>query len=154
MLNRGLLMLSLLAGSAAGEPEIHRCPQDDGTVAFQQTPCRPAAAEPTGTTDADGPNGDGAARDRPLPASAGAASQRPRPESMRESAPPRQPTPPAETEQPVPMSVDRAECEKSARDAIDAIDAELKASGNTENDRARLDELLELTRQLRLCRRL
>ena len=73
---------------------------------------------------------------------------------MRESAPPRQPTPPAEPEQPVPMSADRAECEQTARDAIDAIDAELKASGNTENDRARLDELLELTRQLRLCRRL
>ena len=149
-----LLMLALLAGSAAGEPEIYRCPQDDGTVAFQQTPCSPAAAEPTGTTDANGPNADGEARDRALPDSAGAAAQRPRPESMRESVPPRQPTPAAEPEPPVPMSADRAECEKSARDAIDAIDAELKASGNTEDDRARLDELLELTRQLRLCKRL
>ena len=43
------LMLVLLAGTgAATEPEIYRCTQDDGTVAFQQMPCRPAAAPQPG----------------------------------------------------------------------------------------------------------
>ncbi|MEJ2258630.1 MAG: hypothetical protein P8X98_16895, partial [Woeseiaceae bacterium] len=66
-------------------------------------------------------------------------------------------SPPASTKpvRPEPVSQDRAECEKMTRDAIDAIDLEMRNTAYTkEQGQEYLAELLELTRQLRDCRQL
>lgn len=149
--HKALLMLALLAGFATGataEPEIYRCTQDDGTVAFQQMPCRSAPVAPPETRQADEPQYEEQTQTRPEPGGARL------PSSISDSAPPEQTEVDPDPRKPVAVSGNRADCEKSARDAIDAIDAELQASGNPENDRARLDELLKLTRRLRLCKEL
>jgi len=135
-MNYTLLALSLAAAGAAAETEVHRCPMEDGTVAFQEMPCpEPAAAAGDGveTSESDGetPGADEDAVDFVNPFDAPA-------------------TPPVEPALPEPVSGDRAECEKTARDAIDAIDAEIAAAGETAQKR--LPELLALTGQLRACK--
>jgi len=56
---------------------------------------------------------------------------------------------------PEPVSPDRAECQKTTRDAIDAIDLELRENAYTkEEGQAYLADLLELTQQLRACKQL
>lgn len=149
-------MLVLLAGSGASvadEPEIYRCAQEDGTVAFQQMPCRPAAVAQPDPRDAEEAVTGNDASHRGATTDASPQAPKPGARSIPDAAPSAETAGNAER-QPVPVSGDRADCEKSARDAIDAIDAELRASSKSDNDRARLDELLELTRQLRLCSRL
>lgn len=151
MRQNALLMLALLAGFATGttaEPEIYRCTQDDGTVAFQQMPCQPAPVAQPETRKANESQYEEQMQTRPEPGSARL------PSSTTDTAPPEQTEVEPDQRKPVAVSGNRADCEKSARDAIDAIDAELQASGNPENDRARLDELLKLTRRLRLCKEL
>lgn len=62
-----------------------------------------------------------------------------------------------DTSQPDPVvsiSGDRAACEKSARDAIDAIDLEMRKGFTPEKRQQHLDELLVLTQRLRECKRL
>ncbi|NND36750.1 MAG: hypothetical protein HKN81_06390 [Gammaproteobacteria bacterium] len=62
---------------------------------------------------------------------------------------PMTPTPPERA------SIDRAECEKTTRDAIDAIDREMRAHAySKEQGQEYLAELLELTQQLRACKQL
>lgn len=61
----------------------------------------------------------------------------------------------SEGTQPEAPSQDRAECEKTTRDAIDAIDLEMRTATYTrEEGREYLAELLELTQQLRACKQL
>jgi hypothetical protein len=56
---------------------------------------------------------------------------------------------------PGPVSQDRAECEKTTRDAIDAIDLEMRETAYTkEQGEEYLAELLVLTQQLRACKQL
>ncbi|MGI9238621.1 MAG: hypothetical protein ACR2QZ_14580, partial [Woeseiaceae bacterium] len=65
--------------------------------------------------------------------------------------------PPAPVESTLPerISQDRDECEKTTRDAIDAIDLEMRESSySKEQGQEYLAELLELTRQLRACKQL
>jgi hypothetical protein len=53
------------------------------------------------------------------------------------------------------LSQDRAECEKTTRDAIDAIDLEMRETACTkEQGQEYLAELLALTQQLRGCKQL
>ena len=53
------------------------------------------------------------------------------------------------------MSQNRAECEKTTRDAIDAIDLRMRQSPYTQEEgRAYLEELRVLTQQLRACKQL
>lgn len=122
-----LVSLLLVFTGASAETEIFRCPQADGTIAFQEMPC----AEPV---------------DKPEP------EQEPEPEP--EIAEPISQIPVA-GHFPRPASQDRGECEKTARDAIDAIDLQMRASSYTreelENFKA---ELRVLTRQLRACKQL
>lgn len=67
-----------------------------------------------------------------------------------ETAPTQPETAPSE-----PVSQDRAECAKITRDAIDAIDLEMRTSTYTRDEgRAYLVELRELTQQLRACKQL
>lgn len=127
-----LLTLLIHCASASAETEIFRCPMDDGTVAFQETPC----PEPV---------------EEELPEVEEAA------ETAEAEFAPMEPISqiPVSDPLPPPSSQDRAECEKTARDEIDAIDLEMRASSYTreelENFKA---ELRVLTRQLRACKQL
>ena len=134
-----LLLLTAPGIAVRAEQEIHRCPQADGTVAFQETPC-PETAD-TADLAADEQAGDGAS-----PETDGFfdfVNPFDNPEAA-ETAP--------EPEQHALPSRDRAECEKLTRDAIDAIDLELQKGHTEEEGRQYLAELLELTRQLRACK--
>lgn len=136
-----LILVAIPGVTGAAETIIHRCAQDDGTVAFQETPC--AEADVKGETEDDTPpGGEGAAPAdeffefvNPFDKPAGDAAQ-------------------SEPESALPPSEDRAACEKETRDAIDAIDAELQNGQSTGDARQHLAELLELTRQLRACKAL
>ncbi len=126
-------MFLFAAGSSLADTEIHRCTQDDGTVAFQEMPC----AEPAESND------DVSGDDEPVVEDDFFDFVNPFDE------PPR---PATETE---PVSQDRAECEKLTRDAIDAIDLEMRETRySKEQGDEYLAELLELTRQLRACKAL
>jgi len=137
-----LLLLLMVPGIAVrAEQEIHRCPQADGTVAFQETPCPETAS----ATDV--------AADDPVEDSAQPAT-----DSVFDFVNPfdnPEATEPApEPEQHTLPSRNRAECEKSTRDAIDAIDLEMRKGYTEEQGRQYLAELLELTDQLRACKTL
>jgi hypothetical protein len=129
----------MLAGTGiAADGEIHRCLLDDGTIAFQELPCAQSGVSPTNESskddDADAaPTADDDALDFVNPFD--------------------EPAAPVAAAQPAPPSEDRAACEKAARDAIDAIDQEMREESYTrEQGQQYLAELLELTRQLRACK--
>ena len=140
-----LLVLMLAAASAAADTEIHRCLLDDGTMAFQEMPCPERAADANDDNESDESRDAGedpAAGDDAFdfvnpfdePAGTPAAAEKARPE---------------------PPSQDRAECEKTTRDAIDAIDLEMRETAYTkEQGEEYLAELLVLTQQLRGCKQL
>ena len=139
------IVLILAATSAYADTDIYRCPLDDGTIAFQEMPC----AEPDPTTD-DGEDAMDRGRDTPASDSGDDAFDFVNPFDEPAAA-----SVPVETALPEELSEDRAACEKTTRDAIDAIDLELsKNTGSKEQNREYLAELLELTRQLRACKRL
>lgn len=132
-----LLLFVPLASEA--QTEIYRCPQPDGTVAFQGQPCPetpppPEPAEPQPDARAEAPGDDFFDFENPF------------------DAPPEEPSrPPAEGEAP---SEERERCEKQARDAIDAIDLEIRRDASREQREEYLPRLRELTRQLRACKAL
>lgn len=140
-----IFALMLAAASAAADTEIHRCLLEDGTIAFQEMPCIERAVgaddgsesgERRGAGENPAADDDAFDFDNPFdePASPPAA---------------------AETTGPEPVSQDRAECEKKTRDAIDAIDLEMRETAYTkEQGQEYLAELLALTQQLRGCREL
>ena len=138
-------VLILAAASATADTEIHRCLLDDGTIAFQEMPCsEPTVDENDGSESGEsrGAGEDPAADDDAFdfvnpfdePASLPAATEPTRPE---------------------PVSQNRAECEKTTRDTIDAIDLEMRETAYTkEQGQEYLAELLALTQQLRGCKQL
>ena len=127
-----LFCLLLALASASANAEIHRCPQADGTVAFQETPCPDPAPEETIEAKAE------PAEEAPLPETAVIT-----------------PTEEPELVLPESLSRDREQCEKATRDAIDAIDLEMRQTSYTkEEGEAYLARLLELTEQLRACKQL
>ena len=148
-MRRLLLMTGLISGIALAQTqpslpgqagaEIFRCPQPDGTISFQGMPCEePAEPDETGNQDDAGME---SGRDdfdfiNPFDAPAESAQD----ETPVESRP--------------PLSADRAQCEKQARDAIDAIDLEMRSGYTKAEGEAYLAELLELTRALRACKAL
>ena len=132
-----------LGASAGAQPEIHRCTQKDGTVAFQEMPC----PEPVDDEGGNGDDSDESDGDVSAPGDDFFDFVNPFDE-------PEEPPAPAETGPAVPASRDRAECEKTARDAIDAIDLEMRKGATKEERRRYLAELLELTQQLRACKQL
>lgn len=139
-------LLLVLGTCTFAQSGIHRCTQDDGTVAFQQMPCE----EETNSvvTDAAGTEHD--ERNNVDPPDSGD-------DAFDFSSPFDEPAdPPAapQPDRPAPISKDRATCEKSARDAIDAIDLELRKGFAPEKRQQHLDELLKLTQQLRECKQL
>lgn len=138
------MVVMMLAGTgASADTEIHRCLLDDGTVAFQETPC----PEPAANTDDESEAGDGRGTGK-SPADGDDVSDFASP--FDEPAAPATPSEP-----PAPVSQTRAECEKTTRDAIDAIDLEMKqAAYSEEQGQEYLAELLALTAQLRACKQL
>ena len=139
------LILLLAASGAAADAEIYRCPLDDGTFAFQQMPC----PEPAEASDEPEPGPETEPLPHPLP--------EPLPQPLPESSPSPSPEEPRPAEPPLParLSNDRAACEKETRDAIDAIDLEMRqTSYSQEQGEQYLADLLALTRQLRACKQL
>ncbi len=140
------MVVMMLAGTgASADTEIHRCLLDDGTVAFQETPC----PEPAANTDDESEAGDGRSTGE-SPADGEDLSDFASPFDQ-----PAAPATPSEPRLPAPVSRTRAECEKTTRDAIDAIDLEMKqAAYSDEQGQEYLAELLALTAQLRACKQL
>lgn len=144
-----LFSLSNPADSAT--PEIHRCIQDDGTVAFGETPC-PAADPPEAGDEADEKTigSEGVDRDDTT-ASDGffdftnPFDEPPADEPEAEAVPAAPPELPSE---------DRVACEQTTREAIDAIEVQMRTGYTPEEGQAYLADLLELTTQLRACKEL
>jgi len=155
---RGLALAALLLSmTAAADAEIFRCPQPDGSVAFQGMPCPDeaaatvddeAASEASAEAIADNDSGDEFLDEdafvNPFDLPAGAQ------ETSTES--PAAELPAADL--PEALSADRSACEETTRRAIDAIDAELDADTTDGDAKSRMDELLALTQQLRACKTL
>ena len=140
-----IAVLMLAGTSAAADTGIHRCLLDDGTVAFQETPCSEQAV------DAD----DGSEADESPSAGEPPAADDDAFDFVNPFDEPATPPTPSEPELPEPVSLDRAECEKTTRDAIDAIDLEMRENPDTKQQREEyLAELLALTQQLRACKQL
>ena len=143
---RFTVSLSTLAGtSVTADTEIHRCALEDGTIAFQEMPCAKPVAKAAdkieaGRSDVD--NGRAAASDKVF-------------DFVNPFDDPASPSAPAEAALPEPASQDRAECEKTTRDAIDVIDLEMRETAYTKQQgREYLAELLKLTQRLRACKQL
>lgn len=131
-----LVALLLTVASAGADTEIHRCLLDDGTFAFQEVPCSEPGESNAGRDDSE------------TPAAADDVVDFVNPFDEPADAP-------AEPQLPERLSTDRAACEKETRDAIDAIDLEMRETAYSEEQgRHYLADLLELTNQLRACKRL
>jgi hypothetical protein len=141
----GIVILMLAGTGTTADTEIHRCLLDDGTIAFQQKPCSEPAAN---ADDGSGVGESKSARETPAAADDVLDFVNPFDE-------PPSPPAPSEPELPEPVSQDRAECEKTTRDAIDAIDLEMRENPyTTEQAEEYRAELLALTQQLRACKQL
>lgn len=128
-----MALLFVVCGAVA-DTEIYRCPLEDGTFAFQETPC-PEPEESNADPETVAADEDAADFDNPF--------------DVREEPPP------ATSPLPENLSTDRAACEKETRDAIDAIDLEMRETAYSEEQgKQYLAELLTLTRQLRACKQL
>ncbi|HEX7719899.1 MAG TPA: hypothetical protein VF389_08835 [Woeseiaceae bacterium] len=140
-----LLVLILIGTGVAADTEIHRCLLEDGTFAFQEMPCSLPAAEADNASesgDVHEDSGTHAVNDDGF-------------DFVNPYDEPASSPMPSETTLPERISQDRAECEKTARDAIDAIDLKLREDAHTkEQGRANLADLLLLTQQLRACKQL
>jgi hypothetical protein len=139
-----VFVLMLAAASTAADTEIHRCLLDDGTIAFQEMPCpEPAADASDGSESGETRNAE------ETPAADDAF------DFVNPFDEPASPETAAEPTRPEPVSQDRAVCEKTTRDAIDAIDLEMRETAYTpEQGQEYLAELLTLTQQLRRCKQL
>jgi len=135
-------LLLIVVATAMAQSEIYRCAQEDGTVAFQQTPCEVASDQ---AADAAPDEQDAVEPD---------AASDPAPEPSAVFAEPADAPAAKPDESTAPLSEDRANCEKSARDAIDAIDLEMRKGYSREQGPAYRDQLLKLTQQLRDCKKL
>jgi hypothetical protein len=129
-----VIALVLPAATLGADTEIHRCPQQDGTVAFQETPCPPI-------------QGDAAQHDISAP-----ESTLPEDAFFDFDNPYNGEEPEPEPAAAAPASADQAVCVKSTRDAIDEIDDKMRKGYSKEEGQSYLAELLELTRRLRACK--
>ena len=134
MRNVCLTLLLLPSLGFGAELVIHRCTQEDGTIAFQEIPC----AEPADDSDTPSDSENAAPED--------SFSDFVNPFDEPQEAPTDSVSPP------LTPSPDRAECEKTTRDKIDAIDLKMREGYTKEEGQRYLKELLELTRQLRACK--
>jgi len=140
-----MVFLMLAVTSVAADTEIHRCLLEDGTIAFQETPCpEPAVHVDNGSEARESHSESGAP-----------AANDDAPDFVNPFDAPASPPTPVEPTLPESLSQDRAVCEKTTRDAIDAIDLEMRGNAYTKaQGEEYLAELLALTRQLRACKQL
>ena len=145
-LTRFAIVLLLFAGtSVAADTEIHRCLLEDGTIAFQEMPCPDLAAGVDDDSEAVESGSDSGA-----PTADDGV-----PDFVNPYDEPVSPPATPQTTLPEAVSQDRADCEKTTRDAIDAIDFEMRENAYTkEQGEEYLAELLTLTQQLRACKQL
>lgn len=143
---RFAIVFLMLAGTAAtADTEVHRCFLDDGTIAYQEKPCSERAVD---ANDGNEPHENRSAGEDP-------AADDDVFDFVNPFDEPASPPPSPEPRLHEPVSQDRAECEKTTRDAIDAIDLEMRENAYTkEQGDEYLAELLELTQQLRACKQL
>jgi len=135
-----MVVLMLAGMSVAADTEIHRCLLEDGTIAFQETPC----PEPAVHVDKSGAADESHSENNTPAADDGSF------DFVNPFDEPANPPTPAE-----PVSQGRAECEKTTRDAIDVIDLEMRGNVYTkEQGEEYLAELLALTQRLRACKQL
>jgi len=139
-----LTLLALVALSVGAQPEIHRCVLADGTISFQEMPC----PKSTPVDNVGDPDGEGQ-RDSEEVDPPDGFSDFVNPFDEPENSSAR-----SEPEPVVPVSEDRTTCEKTNRDAIDAIDLEMRKGYSKEQGQRYLAELLALTKQLRACKQL
>ena len=141
-----IAVIAIAGSGVTAETQIHRCLLDDGTIAFQETPC----PDPAPDADAAGKAGENRG--------AGTSTDDGDYDESAFASPfdePAVPVTPSEATLPAPVSRDRAECEKTTRDTIDAIDLEMKQTDySKEQGQAYLAELLALTARLRECKQL
>ena len=131
--------------SVAADTEIYRCLLEDGTFAFQETPCLEPAVNAGDGSETGGDPDDGQTHEASDDAF----------DFVNPFDEPESPPTDSEPTLPEPVSQDRAECEKTTRDAIDAIDLEMRENAySKEQGRAYLAELRALTQQLRACKQL
>lgn len=117
-----------LLDTATAQTEIHKCTGEDGGIVYSQLPCTPKKPVEPEKTEAD----EKADIVRPVAA---------KPE-----------LPVTEHSQEEPKSeVSPTPCKKQYRDAIDAIDAEIRREYSREKDNQYKQRLLVLTRKLRQC---
>src|SRR5210317_823304 len=116
-----MVVLMLAGTSATADTEIHSCLLDDGTIAFQQKPCPEPAVRAEDNSEVGESPGAGE-----TPAADDDVFDFVNPFDEPASLPP-----PSEPDLPEPVSQDRTECEKLTRDAIDAIDLEMRESPYT-----------------------
>ena len=137
--------MMLAATSTPADSEIHRCLLEDGTTAFQETPCTEPAEHVENSSE-----GGKSSSENSTPAADNDAFDFVNPFD--------EPANPSTSVEPTlrdPASEDRTECEKTTRDAIDAIDLEMRGNAYTkEQGEEYLTELLALTQQLRTCKQL
>lgn len=125
---------------------IFRCPQADGTVAFQGMPCD----EPSETEEAAAPESE--ADEEAGGDAATAADSRWDFDNPYDRPAAAELVPAAD--EPTERSAERVACEQTTRDAIDAIDLEMRRGFTEAEGEAYLAELLELTQALRACKTL
>jgi hypothetical protein len=139
------VLMMFATTAVVANTEIHRCVQEDGTIAFQATPC----PEPSVDVGDDSESVEDQGTDEE-PIADDHVFDVVSPADEPESVPPT-----AEPALPEALSQDRAECEKTTRDAIDTIDLEMREQAYTkEQGEAYLARLLQLTEQLRACKQL
>ena len=123
---RALPVVSLLFLAPAAHADIYKCEDEQGNVAYLQTPC-PAVED-------DDPLAAEAEQDEYVPEST------PQPQSSETQVP--------SSRQPGEKLED---CKKRYRDQIDVIDEEMRTDFSTEQGESYKEELLALTQQLRAC---
>jgi len=126
-----LILLSAacwLSAIASAQTPIHQCRDADGNTVYSQLPCKDE--EPV--------------QEKEVPDPADPVREEP-PLIPTELAPP-------DTAQPSPVSEEEsAACKQRYRDAIDAIDAEIRREYTPDKDADYKQRLLVLTRALRAC---
>ena len=145
MLKHTMVILMLAGTSVAADTQIHRCLLADGTTAFQETPCPEPAVHVDNDSEANESNSES---DTPAADDSAIDFVNPFDEPTNSLTS-------AEPTLPEAVSQSRAECEKTTRDAIDAIDLEMRGNAySKEQGEQYLAELLALTQRLRACKQL
>lgn len=149
----GLALFCGYGSPLLAQTEIHRCVQADGTVSFQGMPCEDTSSGTSDEVEADSSSEERADTGTDIDdffASPFDALDSGQADSVAIATPEQRPDVPVVDVDQLPGS-NRSECEDTTRAAIDAIDRELALIDDPEGGRRYLDELLQLTEQLRAC---